>query len=117
MITTTTYSPAELNTLYTTVEEAATTGTNLFSIDEIIHPGDFYLVGSSANGLVFTFDGLIWEKDGVEYDVLLQPQIYKGEVWPIWKAVITRALNGKYKGSSSGITEMIRKEYRKKKER
>lgn len=112
MIDLKTYTKEEMDLLFTVVENAVE-GDLLLSIDNIVKPGDFYLVGSAANGLLFTFNGLTWEKDGVKYDALLQPWIYKDNPIPTWRVVITRSLNGKYQGCSSGNTDMIKTTYRK----
>ena len=109
------YSNDEIAKMYEFVEEAATVGSELTELGMLVKPGDFYLVGSDANGLLFTFSFLRWVENGIEYDALLQPHWNRGDAVPVWKVVITRMRmkNGELSGASSGRIGMFKKENRK----
>ncbi len=49
------YTSEEIDLLYSVVEDAVKNKkpVDLFKIDRIIKPGDFFLHGSAANGLTF----------------------------------------------------------------
>ncbi len=105
------YTPKEVDFIYSEIENAVNSHSaiNMEKISTFIKPGDFYLFGSGANGLLFSFNGLKWVEDGRIYNCLIQPQIRHGNILPEWYPVITtddREL------SSSGILHMIKKENR-----
>ncbi len=108
------YTPKEIDYIYSAVEEAATSGkpideVKMNLISQYVHPGDFYLKGTAANGLVFTFDGLRWIENGRIYSCLLQPLVYHEHILPVWKPVITFDDRDH---TSSGRLSMLKKENR-----
>ena len=111
MITMFEYTPEEVDLLYSVVEEAVRDrkSINMYKIDYIIRRGDFYLFGSGANGLLFTFEGLKWVEDNRIYICLIQPRIYANKFEPSWIPVITV---DERSFQSSGNLTMIKKENR-----
>ena len=111
MITMFEYTPEEVDLLYSVVEEAVRDrkSINMYRIEHIIRRGDFYLFGSGANGIVFTFEGLKWIEDNRIYICLIQPRIYANKFEPSWIPVITV---DERSFQSSGNLTMIKKENR-----
>ena len=105
------YTTKEIDAIYSAVEDAVNKRepVDVFTISEIIKPGDFYLRGAAANGLVFMISGLKWVEDGRIYTCLLQPRVNYGAVWPEWYPVIT--IDDR-EGCSSGDLSMIKRENR-----
>ena len=105
------YTPEEVAYLYSEIEFAANNheSINMNKISNFIKTGDFYLCGSGANGLLFTFNGLKWIENGKIYHCLIQPQIRHGNIMPKWYPVITV---DDRTGSSSGNLHMIKRENR-----
>ncbi|MBE5847855.1 MAG: hypothetical protein E7300_09295 [Lachnospiraceae bacterium] len=105
------YTPREIDTIYTAIEEAvaAKKKIDMLTISEFIKPGDFYLVGHAANGPIFSFMGLKWIQDGDIFLVRIQPHVIAGDPIVQWYPVI---VVNERTHSSCGCLDMIRKENR-----
>lgn len=110
MIEMATYTPEQMDILYTAVEEAVAnhTAIDMTKIARIIKPGDFYLFKNATNGLAFTLSGLKWVQDGEAYIVLIQVE-KTNDFFPQWYPTIT--VNDRTH-SSSGNRDFIKKENR-----
>ncbi len=106
-----TYSAKEIDLIYSAIEEAVAERRqiDMWKICDYVKPEDFYLTGEAPNGLLFTFMGLKWIKDGEIYTCSIQPQIHYGGPLVRWYPVIT--VNDRTH-SSSGCLDMIKKENR-----
>ena len=105
------YTTEEVDLLYSVVEDAVKNKKpiDMFKISSILKTGDFYLYGSGANGLLFTFNGLKWVENNRIYSCLIQPKIRSKNYFPVWVPVISVDDRDH---SSSGILSMIKKENR-----
>lgn len=105
------YTPREIDTIYSAIEEAVAEkkAIDMLEISEFIRPGDFYLVGYATNGPIFSFMGLKWIQDGEIFLVRIQPHAVAGDPIVQWHPVIT--VNERTH-SSWGRLDMIKKKNR-----
>lgn len=110
MISRMTYTDKEIDTIYSAIEESISNSSyvDMDKILSVIKQGDFYLEGKAVGGFTFEIPGLYWQKDGVTYACLIQPQI-TGGIYPKWKVEFTRDIDT---FSSSGQKDMLKKKYR-----
>jgi hypothetical protein len=108
----------ELDRLYDAVEKAAINNSSLdlHAIENILLPGDFTLTGFGASAgieTLFEIRGLRWSLEGAVFSARVSPQVRFRDIPLVcWYVSLTVCESGKYAGTTSEKTYMLRKNYR-----